>query len=101
MSKKKDDANNVTVGVRIRPFNQKEKDAGMKGCFRANEDGTTVEQLNEIGGIEDLNSFNHVFGPLETNETIFQKIGPKLVDGAMEGFNSVLFMYGQTSSGLD
>lgn len=99
MSKKESKENNVTVGVRIRPLNEKEKREEMKICFQPNEEANHVEQLNDHGAVEDSIGFSHVFGPVETNQTIFEKIGPKLVDSAMDGFNSVLFMYGQTSSG--
>ncbi len=99
MSQKKEKENNVIVGVRIRPMNEKEKAAQMKVSFQSDEDGMTVQSINDSGDIDENIAFNHVFGPKETNVTIFEKIGPKLVDSAMDGFNSVLFMYGQTSSG--
>lgn len=46
-----------------------------------------------------LHSFDHVFGDESTNEKIFDMTTSKLADAALDGFNSVLFMYGQTSSG--
>jgi len=46
-----------------------------------------------------LHSFDHVFGDGSTNEIIFDMTASKLADAALDGFNTVLFMYGQTSSG--
>ena len=42
---------------------------------------------------------DYVFGNNSTNEYIFKTIGEPLVNSSLEGYNSVLFMYGQTSSG--
>ena len=47
-----------------------------------------------------LHSFDHVFGDGITNEIIFDMTASKLADAALDGFNTVLFMYGQTSSGM-
>ena len=71
----------------------------MKTFFVPHDDGVSVSALNESGDVEENLSFNYTFGPSASNRYIFDKIGPKLVDAALDGFNSVLFMYGQTSSG--
>ena len=47
-----------------------------------------------------LHAFDHVFADDSTNETIFDMTASKLADAALDGFNTVLFMYGQTSSGI-
>ncbi len=91
--------NNVTVGVRIRPLNENERSEGMKTCFLADNDGVTIQALNEKGIVDENLGFSYAFGPKDTNQSIFDKISPNLVETAMEGMNSVLFMYGQTSSG--
>ena len=44
-------------------------------------------------------AYDHAFGPSCTNASIFQTMGQSLVDAAVDGYNTVLFMYGQTSSG--
>ena len=47
-----------------------------------------------------LHSFDYVFGDDSTNQMIFDLTASKLADSALDGFNTVLFMYGQTSSGI-
>jgi Kinesin motor domain len=42
---------------------------------------------------------DYAFGANCDNVFIFQTFGTQIVDSALEGFNTVLFMYGQTSSG--
>jgi kinesin family protein 3/17 len=95
MSKKEN--NNVSVGVRVRPRNQKEIDAEMPVYFTTSSDN--VQELDENGVVVKHWSYDHVFGPECTNMDIFQTMGLRLVDAAMEGYNTVMFMYGQTSSG--
>lgn len=43
--------------------------------------------------------YDYVFGPQCDNSFVFQSVGQQLIDSALDGYNTVLFMYGQTSSG--
>lgn len=97
MSKKTDTS--VTVCVRIRPRNGKEIEADMPVCFSASPDALNVEELDEDQNVVKNWGFDHVFGNECDNTFVFQTVGAKLVDAALEGYNTVLFMYGQTSSG--
>ena len=97
MSHKKE--NSVCVGVRIRPRNEKEINADMQVRFSPSSDNRDVQELNEDGDPIKHWSYDNVFGPDSNNKFIFDTMGAKLVDSALEGYNSVLFMYGQTSSG--
>jgi hypothetical protein len=97
MSTKKE--NNVAVAVRIRPRNEKEIDAEMPVFFNPTADSKDVQELNEEGEVIKHWSYDNVFGPERNNKFIFDTMGATLVDAALDGYNSVLFMYGQTSSG--
>lgn len=90
---------NVSVGVRVRPLNEKEINGNMPVYFSTSSDGTTVQEMDENGVVVKHWAYDHVFGPTCTNLEVFQTMGMKLVDGALEGYNTVMFMYGQTSSG--
>lgn len=89
----------MSVAVRIRPRNEKEILADMPVAFSPSEDNRDVQELNEDGEIVKRWSYDNVFGPDNNNKFIFDTMGAKLVDAALDGYNSVLFMYGQTSSG--
>ena len=97
MSNKKE--NGVSVAVRIRPRNEKEIQADMPVAFSPSEDFRDVQELNEDCDVVKRWSYDFVFGPDNNNKSIFDAMGAKLVDAALDGYNSVLFMYGQTSSG--
>ena len=43
--------------------------------------------------------FTGIFEPDSTQEEIFNKIGNKIINSSLEGYNSTLFCYGQTGSG--
>lgn len=100
MSSKKDNQN-VLVGVRVRPRNDREISNNMPVFFNLSSDSQNVQELDENGVVIKHWGFNHVFGPDSTNKEIFETMGMKLVDGALEGYNTVMFMYGQTSSGTE
>ncbi|RYH29672.1 hypothetical protein EON65_07685 [archaeon] len=95
----KKDSNNVSVAVRVRPLNEKEIAASMPVYFTRSSDGGAVQELDENGTVLKNWAYDNVFGQDCTNSDIFQTMTMKLVDAAMEGYNTVVFMYGQTSSG--
>lgn len=99
MATHKKETNSVTVGVRIRPRNDKEIQENMQVFFAPSPDNLNVQELNEDNNIVKHWSYDNVFGPDHNNKFIFDTMGAKLVDSALDGYNSVLFMYGQTSSG--
>ena len=90
---------NVTVGVRIRPLNQKEREADMLACFTASEDASCIEEISADGEHAKDWAVDYAFGDQCSNEFIFKTFGEPLCDNALLGYNTVLFMYGQTSSG--
>lgn len=71
----------------------------MRVFFNSSPDEISVQELDENGTAIKHWSFDRVFGPQSTNKEVFETMGQKLVDGALDGYNTVMFMYGQTSSG--
>ena len=43
--------------------------------------------------------YDHVFGPKNSTLDVYERVAKPLIEKAMEGFNSTVFAYGQTSSG--
>ena len=58
-----------------------------------------MEELDETGHVSKTWPYDYAFGPECTNRYIFDMAGASLIESALEGYNTVMFMYGQTSSG--
>eukprot|EP00283_Hemiselmis_rufescens_P005402 CAMPEP_0173429138 /NCGR_PEP_ID=MMETSP1357-20121228/7926_1 /TAXON_ID=77926 /ORGANISM="Hemiselmis rufescens, Strain PCC563" /LENGTH=1106 /DNA_ID=CAMNT_0014393271 /DNA_START=100 /DNA_END=3420 /DNA_ORIENTATION=- len=116
------DGESVRVAVRVRPFNQREKDRSSKLCIRMMDKTTTIRNPeNDVekpftfdfsywshdGAKELPNGYNEPAGPgagtdgatYADQDAVFQDLGQGVLNNAYEGFNSCLFAYGQTGSG--
>lgn len=103
----------VKVAVRVRPFNQREKDMGAKLIVQMEGKKTrllTVKNSKEQndGSREKYKdfTFDHSywsFAHEDTNyaaqEQVFADLGLDVIDSAFEGYNACVFAYGQTGSG--
>lgn len=91
---------NVKCAVRIRPISSEEKRHHVGVTFRASEDAEFVEEMKDDGESIAKNwSIGKVYGPDASNQFIFHELGTELVEAALDGYNAVIFAYGQTSSG--
>lgn len=101
---------NVQVAVRMRIFNQREKDANAELVLRMvqEEKGSKTWIRNPDTGDEKEFKFDYSFnshsqdesvGPYSTQDTVFNTLGKPVLDSALEGLNVCLFAYGQTGAG--
>lgn len=95
MSKKESLRENVKVICRIRPQNQKEMATGGFQCVRHTQE--SVEVTTEDGAYNF--TFDQIFGPESTQAAIFEYSAVPLIGDVLNGYNSTIFAYGQTSSG--
>ncbi|XP_023930292.1 kinesin-like protein KIF28P isoform X2 [Lingula anatina] len=112
------EAESVRVAVRVRPFNQREKDHGAKLIIDMQGQLTTIK--NPETPSEEPKKFSFDFsywshdgfteradGVLEptagskyaSQPIVFKDLGQGVLDNAFEGYNCSLFAYGQTGSG--
>ncbi|XP_063831631.1 kinesin-like protein Klp98A [Ostrinia nubilalis] len=103
----------VKVAVRVRPFNQREKDMGAKLIVQMDAKKTrllTVKNSKEQndGGREKFKdfTFDHSYWSYDADdkhyasqEQVFSDLGLDVIDSAFEGYNACVFAYGQTGSG--
>ncbi|XP_071088999.1 kinesin-like protein KIF28 isoform X1 [Haliotis cracherodii] len=107
----------VKVAVRVRPFNQREKDRQAKLIIKMQGKMTMI--INPDGNNEDPKKFSFDYsywshdGYLEedgllvprpgsnyaSQRNVFGDLGQGVLDNAFEGYNCSLFAYGQTGSG--
>jgi len=95
---------NVTVSVRVRPFNQREIDLDMPCVIHMYGNSTRLlpgnkEREYKFNYDNSFWSHNPADAHFADQELVYSRIGKPLVSKAMEGYNCCLFAYGQTGSG--
>ncbi|XP_035272108.1 kinesin-like protein KIF14 [Anguilla anguilla] len=94
----------VTVAVRVRPFNSREKTENGQQVIFMNNQETTVQHPDS----KQSYTFNYDFSfcsidktdpNFASQKTVYEKLARPLLERAFEGFNTCLFAYGQTGSG--
>ncbi|XP_044866259.1 kinesin-like protein KIF28P [Mauremys mutica] len=108
----------VKVAVRVRPFSQREKDAGSRCVISMNSSSTSIYDPKNPGHMKtftfDLAYWSHS-GFLKDKDgmlisagsnsryagqgEVFRDLGQGVLDNAWQGYNATLLAYGQTGSG--
>ena len=83
----------VHVAVRLRPFHGKEDQSRALEVRRSSKDQSAEVVLQGVS-----HPFPAVF-EREDNEALHLRVGRRLVDSILEGYNGTLLAYGQTGSG--
>ena len=105
----------IVVGVRVRPFNTREKDRNSICCIEMPGSNQTI--IRDELGKEKKFTFDHSFwshdgfrvledGYMEPDDDkyadqkiVFDTVGKQILDNAWLGYHCCLFAYGQTGSG--
>ncbi|KAJ8714263.1 hypothetical protein PYW08_007883 [Mythimna loreyi] len=103
----------VKVAVRVRPFNQREKDMGAKLIVQMEGKKTRLltvknskdrddgrgEKYKDFTFDHSYWSYAHDDKNYASQEQVFADLGLDVIDSAFEGYNACVFAYGQTGSG--
>ncbi|XP_054289837.1 kinesin-like protein Klp98A [Macrosteles quadrilineatus] len=94
----------VKVAVRVRPFNQREKDMNTKLIINMEGKKTRImskspDQFKDFTFDHSYWSFDEGDPHFASQEQVFRDLGKDVVDAAFEGYNACVFAYGQTGSG--
>nr|CAB3259032.1 kinesin-like protein KIF14 [Phallusia mammillata] len=93
----------VSVAVRIRPFNQREKDLDAKLALTVNGNQVLVKDSAGIGHTFLYNysfwSVDNIHGNFASQKDVYTKLALPLLNASVDGYNTCLFAYGQTGSG--
>ncbi|KAI4152117.1 MAG: hypothetical protein LQ340_003091, partial [Diploschistes diacapsis] len=108
-------AGNIKVVVRVRPFNNREKDRNAQCIVSMKDSQTILTPPNEASakgksGAADHGqkifafdksywSFNRADSHFAGQDNLFTDLGTPLLDNAFKGYNNCIFAYGQTGSG--
>ena len=105
----------IVVGVRVRPFNQREKQRESVCCI--DMPGNNQTKIIDDTGKEKTFTFDHSFwshdgfrtlenGYMEPEDDkyadqkiVFDTVGKQILDNAWQGYHCCLFAYGQTGAG--
>ncbi|XP_077305270.1 kinesin-like protein KIF19 isoform X2 [Lithobates pipiens] len=98
----------ITVALRIRPFNQVEIERGVE-CITYKLGEQILLLKDPSGGSEDFLRakrsrdrtfvFDAVFDQDATQEHVYESTTKNLVDGIVRGYNATVFAYGPTGTG--
>jgi len=90
----------VKVMVRVRPFNEREKN---KNCINiTNVDATNMQIIltnPNSKESEKVFSYDSVFSQNTSQQSIYEEAAFQLVESVLEGYNGTIFAYGQTGCG--
>ena len=104
----------IIVAVRVRPFNQREKDLKSKLCVKMQDNTTVVKDStgNKRSFTFDYSFWSHsgykeqddgllvpVNEKYADQDHVYDKVGVQVLNNAMSGYHCCLFAYGQTGSG--
>uniref|UniRef100_A0A8D8RF75 Kinesin-like protein n=3 Tax=Cacopsylla melanoneura TaxID=428564 RepID=A0A8D8RF75_9HEMI len=99
----------VKVAVRVRPFNNREKDMSSKVIIQMDSKKTRISNPKAVDNAPDAYkdfTFDHSYWSFDSSspqfssqEQVFNDLGMDVVDAAFEGYNACVFAYGQTGSG--
>ena len=112
-------AENISVCVRVRPLNDKEKKVKSALGWVVDHSGTNIAQVHHkanerkrassaseglpttatTAGDEHKYSFDKIYDETWGTKHIYEDVCVPVVDSVVEGFNGTIFAYGQTSSG--
>lgn len=96
-----EETSNLTVGVRVRPLNYREKnDPSVIEAVKVNGKEIIITGDN---GVMHKYLYDHIFLSNnlqeDTQDDVFNIMVMPLIDKVFEGYNACLFAYGQTGSG--
>uniref|UniRef100_A0A8C5AJB8 Kinesin-like protein KIF14 n=1 Tax=Gadus morhua TaxID=8049 RepID=A0A8C5AJB8_GADMO len=94
----------VTVAVRVRPFNAREKTENRLQVIFMKDQETVVQHPVSKHSHSFVYDFSFCSVDVEdpsfaSQQTVYQTLARPLLERAFEGFNTCLFAYGQTGSG--
>ncbi|KAI6211468.1 Kinesin-like protein KIF1B [Aphelenchoides besseyi] len=94
----------VKVAVRVRPFNNREKEFQSKCVIEMSGNTTTISG----GQTNQTHSFGYDYSYWSTNEEdsnfvgqskVYEELGVEMLEHAFQGYNVCIFAYGQTGAG--
>ena len=103
--------NSITVAVRVRPLNEKEKESGYYDSIRVDDSNKEITLYDKSNNKQHKFTCDYVITDQESTKNksssildnqqqyVYESIGKPLLEKSFEGYNVSIFAYGQTGSG--
>ncbi|KAK3245095.1 hypothetical protein CYMTET_45320 [Cymbomonas tetramitiformis] len=91
--------NSISVCVRVRPLNEKEKKTQQTEIIKLVGNAVQTPAVSSGSVTPGIFAFDRVFGVNSETAELYSATCAKLTASAVQGFNGTIFAYGQTSSG--
>ena len=88
----------IRVICRLRPENKLEQESGGSVCVTYTSDTLRI-RLKDRGDESQDFTFDRIFGPEDSQDSVFATTALPVVEGVLDGYNGTIFAYGQTGSG--
>lgn len=92
---KVDEKSSVKVAVRVRPFNDREKNTNSIVDIKDND----IFLINPETKTKKKFTFDYLFDHNDNQEKLYNNIGKQVINNTYQGYNSCVFAYGLTGSG--
>lgn len=97
-------AENVSVYIRVRPLNKKEKSENVTNVIHLDTNENLLALVkpysrNEKAEKPKTFKFDHIFSETTTQIEIYRRVALPIVDKVLNGYNGTIFAYGQTGTG--
>ncbi|GLV37047.1 Kinesin family member 3C [Carabus blaptoides fortunei] len=92
-------AENVKVIVRCRPMNKRERELNCESVIRMQNCVVETWDPQEGPSFPKQFTFDSVYDQDSITETVYNDICYPLIESVLEGYNSTIFVYGQTGCG--
>jgi hypothetical protein len=97
----------ITVSVRVRPLNERERRLKCKVSWKWDQQSVQQTQFKDYASASKASkqelppayNFDHVFAPEVESVQIYDDVIKDTVIASMEGYHAATFAYGQTSTG--
>ena len=92
--------NNIQVILRVRPLSEKETRSNKSSCIEVVGNGENkVVMGNKTGQGQNEYCYDWVACEKKSQTEIFEKLGIRMAEWCLEGYNSTILAYGQTGAG--
>ena len=83
---------NISVAIRMRPLNEREKSSGQEACFKCISEQNSIVHLRDGKEIDgQYYQYDRVFDESSNTDSVYEYVGKDLVSGVVNGISGTIF----------